>query len=55
LLRLADVYFARASVRFDRAPLTPKQIVRALFVEEGQGACAALVTSAGAGSHARVG
>lgn len=45
LLRLADVFFARASARADRAPLTPAQIVRELFVEEGKGACAALVAS----------
>ena len=45
LLRLVDVFFARASGRADRSPLTPRQIVRELFVDEGQGACAALVTS----------
>ena len=45
LLRLADVFFARASARSDRVPLTPTQIVRTLFVEEGQGVCAALVTA----------
>lgn len=45
LLRLVDVFFARASARSDRPPLTPAQIVRELFVQEGQGACAALVAS----------
>ncbi|MBS1197363.1 MAG: hypothetical protein H6R18_1148 [Proteobacteria bacterium] len=43
LLRLVDVFFARASARADRSPLPPAQIVRALFVEDGQGVCASLV------------
>ncbi|MGE5384313.1 MAG: HD-GYP domain-containing protein [Betaproteobacteria bacterium] len=45
LLRLVDVYFARASVRADRPALTPAQIVRALFMDEGKGSCAPLVAS----------
>lgn len=45
LLRLIDVFGARASSRADRRPLPPAQIVRTLFVEEGQGPCAALVTA----------
>ena len=45
LLRLVDVFFARARGRSDHSPLPPRQIVGELFVEEGQGAYAALVTS----------
>lgn len=45
LLRLIDVFFARASVRADRHPLPPAQIVRALFVEDGQGPYGSLVAS----------
>ena len=45
LLRLVDVFFARARARSDRPPLTPTQIVREIFVEESQDACAALVAS----------
>lgn len=45
LLRLVDVFFARASGRSDRPLLTPRQIVRELFVDEGQSDCAALVTA----------
>lgn len=45
MLRLVDVYFARTSVRADRPALTPAQVVRTLFVDEGQGSCAPLVAS----------
>jgi HD-GYP domain-containing protein (c-di-GMP phosphodiesterase class II) len=45
LLRLFDVFCARASVRADRRPLPPAQIVRTLFIEEGKGSCAALVAA----------
>ncbi len=45
LLRLADVFFARASARADRRALAPAQVIRALFVEEGQGPCAPLVAA----------
>lgn len=45
LLRIADIFFARASARADRPPLPPAQIIRVLFVEEGQGACAPLVAA----------
>lgn len=45
LLRLVDVFFARARARADRPALTPTQIVREILVEESQGACAALVAS----------
>jgi HD-GYP domain-containing protein (c-di-GMP phosphodiesterase class II) len=45
LLRLSDIFFARACVRADRRPLPPAQIVRTLFVEEGKGACASLVAA----------
>ncbi|OQA30857.1 MAG: hypothetical protein BWY57_02615 [Betaproteobacteria bacterium ADurb.Bin341] len=45
LLRIADIFFARASARADRPPLPPAQVIRALFVEEGQGACAPLVAT----------
>ena len=37
LLRLCDVFLARASLRADRHPLPPAQIIKTLFVEEGQG------------------
>lgn len=45
MLRLLDGFGARAAGRADRRPLPPAQIVRALFVEEGQGPCAALVAA----------
>jgi HD-GYP domain-containing protein (c-di-GMP phosphodiesterase class II) len=45
LLRLFDVFAARAVARADRRPLAPAQIVRALFVEEGQGPGGALVAA----------
>lgn len=45
VLRLFDIFCARASVRADRRPLPPAQVVRTLFVEEGKGACAALIAS----------
>ena len=45
LLRLFDVLGARAMARADRKPQPPAQILRALFVEEGKSANAALVAS----------
>ena len=45
LLRLFDVFCARAMARADRKPQAPAQIVRTLFVEEGQSANGALVAS----------
>ncbi len=45
LLRMADIFFARASARADRPPLPPAQVFRALAVEEGQSACAPLVAA----------
>lgn len=45
MLRLFDNLTARAVARADRRPLALAQIVRTLFVEEGQGACAALVAA----------
>lgn len=45
LLRLFDIFGARAQARADRRPLVPAQIVRALFVEDGQGACGSLVAA----------
>ncbi|HRE16556.1 MAG TPA: HD domain-containing phosphohydrolase, partial [Rhodocyclaceae bacterium] len=45
LLRLIDTFFGRASIRADRHPLAPAQIIRALFVDDGQGPFAALVAS----------
>lgn len=45
LLRLMDTFFARASIRADRHPLPPAQIIRALFVEDGQGPYGTLVAS----------
>jgi HD-GYP domain-containing protein (c-di-GMP phosphodiesterase class II) len=45
LLRLFDIFCARASARADRRPLPPAQIIRTLFVEEGKGSCAALVAA----------
>ena len=45
LLRLFDVVGARTKARADRKPQPPAQVLRALFVEEGQGANAVLVAS----------
>ena len=45
LLRLLDVFGARASARADRHPMVPAQIVRTLFVEEGKGPCGPLVAA----------
>jgi HD-GYP domain-containing protein (c-di-GMP phosphodiesterase class II) len=45
LLRLADVFCARASARADRRALAPAQLIRALFVEEAEGPCAPLVAA----------
>ena len=45
LLRLFDVLGARAMARADRKPQALAQIVRTLFVEEGQGANGALVAT----------
>lgn len=45
LVRLSDVFFGRASLRADRAPQPPAQIIRTLFVEEGQGPNGGLVAS----------
>lgn len=43
LLRLVDAFGARASPRADRRASPPAQIVRALYVEEGQGPAGPLV------------
>ena len=45
LLRLFDIFGARAHARADRRPMVPAQIVRALFVEDGQGACGSMVAA----------
>lgn len=45
LIRLADTFLARAASRADRPPLPPSQIVKHLFVEDGQGAFATLVAT----------
>ena len=43
LLRLADIIGARVAPRADRRALSPTQVIRSLFVEEGQGLAAHLV------------
>lgn len=43
LLRLADVIGGRVAPRADRRALCPGQVIRSLFVEEGQGPAAHLV------------
>ena len=45
LLRLADVFFARAAARADRRAMAPSAIMRALFAEEADGPCTPLVTA----------
>lgn len=45
LLRIFDVLGARANARADRRPMVPAQIVRALFVDDGQGPCGSLVAA----------
>ena len=45
LLRLLDRMGAQASARADRRPMAPAQVIRALFVEEGQGPCGTLVAA----------
>jgi len=45
LIRLTDTFLARAASRADRPPLPPSQIIKHLFVEDGQGPFAALVAS----------
>ena len=45
LLRLADVFFARASARADRRALAPAQVMRTLFADEADGPCTPLVAA----------
>ena len=45
LLRIADVFDARASARADRKALAPAQVIRSLFADEGKGPCAAFANA----------